>query len=96
MTELQKLIKEAQDYEEDIENMHEQIAFLQIQIQGQENYTEHLLSEKERLDDQKKLTDEQNEDLDRQVKAKDEATHKRLIAKIQRDRNAIIKDLQDK
>jgi hypothetical protein len=37
---------------------------------------------KEDIDDKKKATDETNEDLEKQLKAKEEANLKRLLAKI--------------
>ena len=58
-----------------------------------EEYTEYLMGQKDYLDDEKKRVDEQNEDLEKQVKAKEEANLKRLIAKIQRDKNPDIKEL---
>lgn len=51
---------------------------------------------KEDIDDKKKATDETNEDLEKQLKAKEEANLKRLLAKIQRDKNPDIKDLIQK
>ena len=93
MGDLQQLIVEAQTYTDDIELMHQELAFLQVKIKGQEEYTEYLFGKKDYLDDEKKRVDEQNDDLDRQVKAKEEANQKRLIAKIQRDKNPDIKEL---
>ena len=58
--------------------------------------TEFLQQTKEELDEQKKITDEQNEELEKSLKAKEEANQKRLIAKIQRDKNPEIKDLLQK
>jgi hypothetical protein len=58
-----------------------------------EDNTDFLTDQKERFDDEKKLTDEQNEDLERQLKAKEEANQKRLIAKLTRDKNPDIKEL---
>ena len=49
--------------------------------------------QKEKLDDAKKRTDEANEELEKQLRAKEEANHKRLLAKLQRDKNPEIKDL---
>ena len=45
------------------------------------------------LDDEKKRIDESNEDLERQLKAKEEANLKRLLAKLQKDKNPEIKEL---
>lgn len=58
-----------------------------------EEYTEYLFTQKDFLEDEKKRVDEQNEDLEKQVKAKEETNLKRLIAKIQRDKNPDIKEL---
>lgn len=44
--------------------------------------TEMLQDKKEILDDEKKRTDESNEDLEKQLKAKEEANLKRLLAKL--------------
>ena len=52
-----------------------------------EDTTEYLMNQKEDLDDRKKATEESNEDLTRQLKAKEEANTKRMIAKLQRDKN---------
>lgn len=93
MGELQKLINEADKYIKEIEDMHQELAFLQVQIKGMGEYTEYLLGQKDYLEDEKKRVDEQNEDLEKQVRAKEEANLKRLIAKIQRDKNPDIKEL---
>lgn len=93
MAELQKQISEAKKYTEEIEEMHHDLGFLQVRIKGMEEYTEYLFTQKDYLEDEKKRVDEQNEDLEKQVKAKEEANLKRLIAKIQRDKNPDIKEL---
>lgn len=58
--------------------------------------TENYQEKKEELDDQKKITDEANEDFEKQLKAKEEANQKRLLAKIGRDKNPDIKELEQK
>jgi len=58
-----------------------------------EDATEYLGGQKEDLDDRKKATEEHNDDLERQLKAKEEANTKRMIAKLQRDKNPQIKEL---
>ena len=93
MSDLQSLIKEANDYKSDIEDMHVKLAHLQITIKTMEDTTEYLTNQKEDLDDRKKATEESNEDLTRQLKAKEEANTKRMIAKLQRDKNPQIKEL---
>ena len=64
-----------------------------IEIHELEQATEYLQTKKEEIDEQKKGTEETNEDLEKQLKAKEEANLKRLLAKIQRDKNPDIKDL---
>lgn len=73
--------------------MHVNLQHLTIQIKMMEDGTEFLNERKELLDEQKKSMDEHNEDLEKQCKAKEEANKKRLIAKLQRDKNPEIKTL---
>mmetsp|Transcript_7524 Transcript_7524/g.12700 ORF Transcript_7524/g.12700 Transcript_7524/m.12700 type:complete len:314 (-) Transcript_7524:26-967(-) len=94
--ELQAIIQEAEKYMEEIEEMHVKLQHLSLQIKELEDATEYLQEKKDELDEQKKATDEQNEDLERQLKAKEEANQKRLIAKLQRDKNPEIKELIQK
>lgn len=54
------------------------------------------MEQKENLEDQKQQGDIQGEDLWKQNQAKEEAAKKRLIAKIQREKTAAIKELIDK
>lgn len=93
MKELQDFITEENTYRENIENMHVELQFLNIRIKELDDGVEYLQGKKEDLDEAKKATDEQNEDLEKQLKAKEEANQKRLIAKLQRDKNPDIKDL---
>lgn len=93
MGDLQALINEANKYKDEIEDMHVELQHLSIKIKELEDGTEFLQERKEELDEQKKATDEQNEELEKQLKAKEEANQKRLIAKLQRDKNPEIKDL---
>jgi len=62
--------------------MHVELQHLSIKINCLELATETLLTKKTELDDEKKKTDEANEDLERQLKAKEEANLKRLLAKL--------------
>jgi len=52
-----------------------------------------LAEKKEFLDEQKRQGEESNDDLTRQVAAREEANQKRLIAKLQRDKNPQVKEL---
>lgn len=76
--------------------MHTRHEHLNIKIKEMADGTEFLLNKKESLDMQKKETDASNEDLEKQLKAKEEANQKRLLAKLQRDKNPEIKDLISK
>ena len=58
-----------------------------------ENANEMLLDKKEQLDKDKKMTAETNEDLERNLNAKEEANLRRLLNKLQRDKNPHIKEL---
>ena len=68
---------------------------MQIQIGGLEQQIQYLSSKKEQLEYQKATTDQANEDLEKQAKAKEEANEKRLITKLQRDKNPVISQLKD-
>lgn len=96
MAELQGLINDAAQFAKEIEEMHVEHTYLNIQIKELDDGCEELQTTKEKLDEQKKQTDEANEDLEKQLKAKEEANQKRLIAKLQRDRNPEIKELIQK
>jgi len=93
MNDLQALISEATNFKTEIEEMHAKLAFLQISIKAMEDATEYLAGQKDMLDESKKETEELNEDLEKQLKAKEEANKKRMIAKLQRDKNPQIKEL---
>ena len=90
---LQALITEMENWKKEIEEMHVTLGSLQIQIKMREDGTEMLQEKKELLDEQKKQKEEENEDLDKQCRAKEEAAKKRLIAKLQRDKNPEVKEL---
>jgi len=47
-----------------------------------EDATTYLLEKKEELEDQKKMNDVMNEDLVKQLLAREEANQKRLISKL--------------
>ena len=93
MGELQGHIAEAEKYKTEIEEMHVTLQHLSIKITCLEDVTTTLANKKQQLEDEKKATDEQNEDLERQLKAKEEANQKRLLAKLQKDKNPEIKEL---
>ena len=96
MTELQAKITEANTYLSEIEIFHVQLQHKAILVKELETATEYYQEKKEELDEQKKTTDDANEDLEKQLKGKEEANQKRLLAKIGRDKNPDIKDLEQK
>lgn len=65
-----------------------------IRVQIEEAANQTMSDKKDILDEQKRQQEEQQEELKKQVLARDEANQKRLIAKLQRDKNAGVKDLQ--
>ena len=93
MTELQKKIADQDRYLKEIEKMHSELQFLQIQMKEFEDCIEFLDEKRESLDPERKDAEERNEDYEKQKKAKDEADYKRLIAKITRDKNQDVKDI---
>lgn len=72
MKELQDLITEANHLKEQIEKNHCELQFKQLTIKGMEDFTEYLLNQKERLEDEKKITETQNEEFSVQLKVKEE------------------------
>lgn len=97
MKEVQDLIDKENTYRDEIEEMQVRLQFLAIRINTLEASVEgHLTEKKDQLDRDKKFTAEQNEDLERQRKAKEENNQKRLVAKLQRDKNPHLKELQQK
>lgn len=93
MSELQNLITECSKTRQDIEVKVVDLQHFQITIKGMEEFTNFLLDQKDRLEDEKKQTDEANEDLAKQVRVREETAQKRIINKLQKDRNPEIKDL---
>ena len=65
MKELQDLIQQANEFMDDIEVMHVEHAFLNIKIKELDDACEYLQETKEKLDGEKKATDEANEELEK-------------------------------
>jgi hypothetical protein len=82
MAELQGYINDAAKFRKEIDEMHVKLQYLSLEINELETANETLLDKKENLDKEKKETAESNEDQTRQLKAKEEANQKRLIAKL--------------
>jgi hypothetical protein len=66
---------------------------LQIQVAELENATTNLNDKKEELIEDKKRGDLKNEELVKELKAKEEINEKKLQAKLARDKNATWKEL---
>ena len=61
-----------------------------------EEGTDLLSKQKENLDKERKVKADANEELERQLKAYEETLQKRLIAKLSKDKNPHMKELQQK
>ena len=96
MGELQTFINDAIKYRKEIDEMHVKLAHQSLIVNELESANDVLLEKKETLDKEKKETSESNDDQARTLKAKEEANVKRMIAKLQRDKNPIIKELIQK
>mmetsp|Transcript_40647 Transcript_40647/g.61967 ORF Transcript_40647/g.61967 Transcript_40647/m.61967 type:complete len:200 (-) Transcript_40647:374-973(-) len=93
MADLQALINEANQYKDEIEQMHVQHQHLSIKIEELKLGTEYLQREKDSLDEQKKETDLKNEENEKGLKGKEEGNQKRLLTKLLRDKTPEIKEL---
>jgi len=91
--ELQSSLKEAIDLRQQIEDANVKLELLQIQVKELEDATEFLNDKKEELVEAKKAADVKNEDLRKELAAKEEIAAKRLQAKLNRDKNVEVKEL---
>lgn len=91
--ELQNSLKEADDLRLQIEDANVKLELLQIQVKELEDATEFLNDKKEELDEQKKAAYVKNEELKKELAAKEEIAAKRLQAKLNRDKNVEVKEL---
>lgn len=96
MGELQTLINEQHEHMDEIEVMHVEHSFFNIRIKELVDATALLQDSKDNLEEQKKKTDEGNESLEKQYKAKEEAGLKRMQARLQKDKNPDTRELQQK
>lgn len=69
------------------------LELLQIQVKELEDATEFLNDKKEQLIEGKKAADIKNEELKKELAAKEEIAAKRLQAKLNRDKNVEVKEL---
>ena len=91
--ELQKSLMEASDLKKQIEEAHIKLELLQIQVKELEDGTEFLNDKKEQLIEAKKQAEIRNEELRKELAAKEEIAAKRLQAKLNKDKNVEVKEL---
>ena len=82
MKEVQDLITKENTFRVEIEEMHVKFQYLEVKFNMLDSAYKELMDKKQSLDNEKRLTAEKNEDLERQRKAKEEASIKKLQAKL--------------
>lgn len=91
--EFQNSKKEARELKEKIENANVTLELLNISVKELEDATEYLNDKKEELINSKQTAEIKNEELKKELSAKEEIAAKRLQAKLNRDKNADVKEL---
>ena len=91
--ELQKSLAEGADLRNTIEIASIKLDMLQIQVKEFEDVTEYLNGKKDELLEAKKAAEIKNEELKKELAAKEEIAAKRLQAKLNRDKNVEVKEL---
>lgn len=91
--ELQKCLAESADLRNTIENAGIKLDLLQIGVKELEDVTEYLNNKKDELLEQRKLAEIKNEELRKELVAKEDIAAKRLQAKLNRDKNVEVKEL---
>jgi hypothetical protein len=90
---LQKSLADGADLRNMIEIALIKLDLLQIQVKEFEDVTEYLNAKKDELLEAKKLGEIKNEELKKELAAKEEIAAKRLQVKINRDKNVEVKEL---
>jgi uncharacterized phage infection (PIP) family protein YhgE len=90
---LQKYLTEARDLKGNIEGAWIKFELLQIDVKELEDATENLNEKKEELLEIKKHAETKNEELKKELDSKQQAAENRLKAKLNRDKNAEVKEL---
>jgi chromosome segregation ATPase len=91
--EFQNSKKEARELKEKIENANVTLELLNISVKELEDATEYLNDKKDELINSKQTAEIKNEELKKELSAKEEIAEKRLQAKLNRDKNADVKEL---
>lgn len=91
--EYQKALAEEADLRNTIENAAVALDILQIKVKELEDTTEYLNSKKDELIEQKKMAEIKNDELRKELAAKEDIAAKRLQAKLNRDKNVEVKEL---
>jgi hypothetical protein len=76
-----------------IENAAVALDILQIKVKELEDTTEYLNCKKDELIEQKKMAEIKNDELRKELTAKEDIAAKRLQAKLNRDKNVDVKEL---
>ena len=91
--ELQQGLQEEVRLKREIEDALVRLDLLNIQVKELEEATESLTCRKEALMEEKKQAEQRNEELRKELQAKEEIAVKRLQAKLARDKNVEVKEL---
>ena len=86
-------MKEEKELKEKIEDANVVYEMLNIEVKELEDATEYLNEKKEDLTESRKTAEIKNDELKKELAAKEEVAGKRLQAKLNRDKNADVKDL---
>lgn len=90
---LQDCLAEEKQLREKIEDSNVNLELLNIQVKELEDDTDFLNEKKDELNEQRKGAEIKNEELKKELSAKEEIAAKRLQAKLNRDKNADVKEL---
>ena len=94
MQQLQTLIQQAKDFRDEIELFVVEKEYLTCQIEELDKTCDELQCKKDDMEEKKKKTESQNEDMEKQVKAKVETAMKRTMAKLNSNKNPEMKLLE--
>jgi len=86
-------LAEEADLKNTIENAAINLDILQIKVKELEEATELLNNKKDELLESKKMAEIKNDELKKELAAKEEIAAKRLQAKLNRDKNVEVKEL---
>mmetsp|Transcript_35258 Transcript_35258/g.34263 ORF Transcript_35258/g.34263 Transcript_35258/m.34263 type:complete len:294 (+) Transcript_35258:767-1648(+) len=91
--EYQESLKKEMDLRKQIEEANVTLQLLNIQVKELEDATDYYNEKKDEAQEDKKIADMKNEELRKEMATKEEIAAKRLQAKLNRDKNADVKEL---